>query len=65
MQLTLWTSSQDLVSFHAPAASVSVCRQSVLGFDIRYKSIINLSLSFIFSLYHLSFLYYLFIYFSS
>jgi len=55
------TSSEDLVPFCAPAVSVSVHRQSVLGFDIRYISIIKLSFSFVFSLYLLSFLHYLFI----
>ena len=56
------TSSEDLVPFCAPAVSVSVHRQSVLGFDIRFISIIKLLFSFVFSHYLLSFLHYLFIY---
>lgn len=61
MQLTVRTSSQDLMSFCAPSESVSVYRQSLLGFDIRYTSIIKLSFSFVFSLYLLFSLHYLFI----
>jgi len=65
MQLTVRISSQDLVLFRVPAESVSVYRQFVLGFDIRYTSIIKLSFSFVFSFYILSSLHYLFIYFCS
>ena len=55
------TSSEDLMPFCAPAVSVSVHRQSVLGFDISYISIIKLSFSFVSFIYLLFFLHFLFI----